>query len=110
MGIPRRAGKAILALVAKRQLKSAIDGTVADQSAGLKWSRSLTESRVVATNQRRPGGPEIAVTRERFRSGDQLNQVCSRFTVHRRARTLEVDRVLTPRRGHTDQAPPSFCR
>jgi len=62
----------------------------------------------VATNQRRPSGREILVTRERSCSDDQLNQVRSRFTVHRRARTLGVERVLRSRRGHADQVPPSF--
>jgi len=37
-------------------------------------------------------------------------QVRSRFTLHRRARTLGVERVLTTRSGHSDQVPPSFGR
>jgi hypothetical protein len=84
-----------------------LDGTAA---GAVSLGHGVIRSRVVPTNQRRPGGREIVVTRERFRSADQLNQACSRFTVHRRARTLGVERVLTPRRGHTDQVPPSFCR
>src|SRR3989442_1159975 len=71
--------------------------------------RLVMSSRVVVTNQGRQGA-EIVINRERFSFGDQLNRVCSRSTVHRRARTLGVERVLTPRRGHTDQVPPLFGR
>ena len=57
-----------------------------------------------------PAVLQSGVSRERFRTGDRLNQVRHRFTVHRRARILGVERVLTSRRGRTDQVPPSFCR
>ena len=39
-----------------------------------------------------PAVLQSGVSRERFRTGDRLNQVRHRFTVHRRARILGVER------------------
>src|SRR3954470_24825791 len=57
-----------------------------------------------------PAVLQSGVSRKRLITGDRLNQVRHRFTVHRRARILGVARDLTLRRGHTDQVPPSFYR
>ena len=71
------------------------------------WSQELVGGRGLPW----PGQIVLGASpQERFRSGDQLNQVRSRFTIHPRARTLGVACVLTPRCVRTDQVPSCFCR